>query len=125
MGTNLLPEQFSDLEPFAKEWALATGPERARQRLSSSIEKIRAFYDAMLPRMDEIITYLNQFPLEKIPEQAKPLFYLTLSLAEVSRPVELYGQPEAAGIEESRFVLTHEPELDRSPPAPVHVTITG
>ena len=113
MTVGLLPEQFKDLEPYASKWGLATGPERGRKRLSSTMEEIQAFYDAIFSRVDAIMEYLNQFPLETMPEEARRLLYLTLSLAEVSRPVELFGQPAAEGLDETRFALTHEPELPR------------
>ena len=104
MSSGLLPGQFTDLEPFIG-WALAKESERTRKRLSSAMEEIQAFYDAMLPRMEAIFDYLNQFPLEQMPEDAKPLFYLTLSLAEVADAVELYKQPGVIdGFDPYRFV---------------------
>jgi len=104
MSRGLLPEQFKDLEPFM-EWALAKESERTRKRLSSPMEELRAFYHAMLPRMEAIIEYLNQFPLDQMSEDAERLFYLTLSLAEVADAVELYGQPEVInGFDPSRFI---------------------
>jgi hypothetical protein len=113
MATRLLPDQFEDLEPYVSKWALATGPERGRARLSSTMEEIQVFCDATFPRMDAIIEYLDQFPLEALPEEVRPLLYLTLSLAEVSRPVELFGRPGAKGLDETRFELIREPELPR------------
>jgi hypothetical protein len=101
----LLPDPFKDLEPFVSSWALAKEAERNRKRLSSTMEEIRAFYQALLPRMEAIIAYLNRFPLEEMPEDARRLFYLTLSLAEISPAVELYGEPGVIdGFESARFV---------------------
>ena len=34
MADSLLPPEFSDLEPFAATWCLATEPERFAQRLA-------------------------------------------------------------------------------------------
>jgi len=105
----ILPEQFSDLERFVGPWALATERERNRKRLSSTMEEIRTFYDAMLPRMAATVEYLNQFPLEQMPEEAKRLLYLTLSLAEVANAVELFGQPGVIdGFDPERFIPMHE-----------------
>ena len=105
----MLPKQFSDLERFVGPWALATEKERNRKRLSSTMEEIRAFYDAMLLRMEAVIGYLNQFPLDQVPEEAKRLLYLTLSLAEVANAVELFGQPGVIdGFDPERFIPMHE-----------------
>ena len=104
MSKSLLPKQFEDLEPFIG-WSLAKERERIKKRTSSTIEEIRAFYDAILPKMKTILAYLNQFPLNQIPEDAKRLFYLTLSLAEVANAVELFGEPNVVdGFDASRFV---------------------
>jgi hypothetical protein len=104
MSKNSLPEQFKDLEPFIK-WALATEGERVKMRVASTMGEIRAFYDAMLPRMKVVVPYLNEFPLEQMPEDAERLFYMTLSLAEVANAVELYDQPGVVdGFDPSGFV---------------------
>src|SRR5712691_12142500 len=100
MPNRLLPDQFQDLEPFVETWALATETDRNRKRLSSTMEEIQTFYNALVPRMEAILEYLNQFPLAKmpedvqtLPEETRRLFYLALSLAEVTTAVELYKQP--------------------------------
>ena len=107
MSERQLPEPFSDLEPYSA-WSLATEGERQRKRLSSSMEEIQVFYDAILPRMDAIISYLDQFPLDALPTAAQRLLYLTCSLAEVSTAVELFKQPRVPdGYDATRFVATH------------------
>src|SRR5262245_56269168 len=108
MSKRVLPETFQDLELFA-EWALATEKERNHKRLSSSMEEIQAFYDAILPRMEVVIEYLNRFPLDTMPADAQRLLYLTLSLAEVAPAVELFKQPSVVdGYDAARFVPVHK-----------------
>ncbi|MGE0680538.1 MAG: hypothetical protein AB7P69_06470 [Candidatus Binatia bacterium] len=92
MPESALPEAFRNLEQWLA-WSLATEQERSDKRQSSTMVDIKAFYDAMLVRMEEILPYLEQFPLDEMPEDAQRLFYLTLSLAEVAPAVELFGQP--------------------------------
>lgn len=111
----LLPDGFQDYEPFVNKWALATERARNQTRLSSPMAEIQALYDALLPRMDEIIDYLNQFPLNELPEDARRLFYLTLSLAEVAPAVEFYKQPEVIdGFPADRFVPVVVPHMTPS-----------
>ncbi len=98
-----LPEPFQSLEPFSA-WALATERERRAKRLSSSMEDIQAFYDALFPQLEAVVAYLDQFPLDQLPAEAQPLYYLTLSLVEVTSAVELYHNPHIfEAIEPTRF----------------------
>jgi hypothetical protein len=108
MAEAVLPEKFEDLEPFVA-WSLPTERERNRKRLASSMAEIQAFYDAILPRGEAIIEYLNQFALEEMPMKEKRLFYLVLSLAEVANAVELFKQPGVIdGFDPERFLPMHE-----------------
>jgi len=90
----LLPDEFSDLEPFAADWALRTEPERHAKRLASSMEEMQALYDAVFPRTKAAIEYLNKYDLDEMPMRAKRLLYLLYSLIQVSFPVEVWKQPE-------------------------------
>lgn len=92
MPEPLFPTAFHDLEKWSA-WSLATEQERSDKRQASTMAEIKAFYDAMLARMEDVLPYVEQFPLEKMPADAQRLFYLTLSLAEVAPAVELFGQP--------------------------------
>ena len=49
MTGTLLPEQFSDFEPYAPTWCLATERERFAQRMASTMDEMQAFYDAFFP----------------------------------------------------------------------------
>jgi len=88
-----LPEGFEDLAPFAEAWALPTLRARHEKRRSSTMEEIRRFYEAMLPRMDAIVSRLEQFPLGAMPEAEKRLLDLALAFMVVSPAVELFHQP--------------------------------
>ena len=75
------------IEPFISEWGLPTAAERVAKRTASSMEEINAFYEAMLPWMEEIINYLNQFHLSNIPAKAEPVAYAALAMCEIDNPV--------------------------------------
>ncbi len=94
MSEPLLPEMFADLEPFA-DWARE--PERARteRKEAASVEEIRAFYDAMMLRFDEILDYLQNHFGNDMPAPAHRLYLMSLSLIEVASLVELYKRREA------------------------------
>jgi len=86
-----LPSGFSDLEPYA-DWALRTEAERYARRLASSMDELQAFYDAAFPRLEDAISYCDQFPLSDLPEDAEHLLWLCYSLVNVSFPVEVWRQ---------------------------------
>ena len=92
--TALLPEEFSDLEPFAQTWCLTTEPERWEQRQSTSMEEMQSFYDAVFPRAEEAISYCDRFELHDMPADATRLLQLLHSLVMVSYAVEVWGQQQ-------------------------------
>jgi len=103
-----LPEPFQDLESYLA-WSLPTERERSAKRQASTLAEIKAFYDAMLARLEEVLSYLGQFPLENIPEDVQRLFFLALSLAEVAPAIENFGQPRVVeGYDIARFIPVHD-----------------
>jgi hypothetical protein len=88
----MLPADFSDLEPFAARWSLPTETERYATRIASSMEDMRAFYDAITPVAKSAIAYCNQYPLDDMPEEVLNLMHLLYSMIMVSFPVECWGQ---------------------------------
>jgi hypothetical protein len=109
VNQKLLPIQFTDLEPLAQTWSLATQRQREERRRVSTPTEMRIVYDTLLVRMDAILDYINQYPLDHMPEEAKRLMYLTFSLAEVAPYVECYGcQPRVPdSFEDTRFIAVH------------------
>ena len=88
----VLPPDFADLERFA-DWSLATEGERYAKRLASSLDETQELYDVVLARIEPAYTYLNQFPLAELPEDATRLLWLLYSFINVSFPVEAWRQP--------------------------------
>jgi hypothetical protein len=103
--TGTLPEQFRDLE-WLGDWILTTEKERSAKRLSTPYPEIEKVYNALLPRLDEILAYLNGFPLDAMPEAEDRLLTLTFVLAEVAPAVEFFGQPSViGGFDPERFTI--------------------
>jgi hypothetical protein len=109
MADTLLPREFSDLEPFAKTWCLASEPERYAKRLASTMVEIQAFYNAAFPRAEEAIVYLEKFPLDDLPGDAYRLLQLLYSLILVSFAVEIWRQPYIPDTGTASFELKLEP----------------
>lgn len=85
-----LPGRFGQLEYLVGQWALPTEKLRSARRWSASAEEFQEFYDAMVPLINEILAYLDQFSLDEMPEDVLALFHLSLSLAESAPHVEFY-----------------------------------
>jgi hypothetical protein len=105
----MLPTAFADLEPFAATWCLPSEPERLAQRLSSSMDEMHAFYDAVTPRAEAAMAYLEQYPLHDLPDDATNLLHLLYSMIQVSFPVEAWGQPNVPDTGSATFDCILEP----------------
>lgn len=103
-----LPSEFADLQGFSG-WALATETARAQRRRDSTLDELREFYDAMLPRLMAALDYLNGFPLSHMPAQELALLQMSFAFAEIAPFVEQYGRTVLPEIfDERRFVPLHD-----------------
>jgi hypothetical protein len=109
MAATLMPPEFSDLEPFAGEWCLASEPERYAKRLASTMGEMQTFYDAFFPRAEEAIAWCDRFPLDAMPADAERLLQLLHSLLMVSYAVEVWKQPAVVNSGSARIDRTLEP----------------
>lgn len=107
---NLLPPEFADLEPFA-DWALPSEAERYAKRLATSMEEIQRFYDAAFPRLEDAAVYLEQLPLDDLPEDAQRLLRLCYSLINISFPVEAWRQARVPDSGASTLECVIEPAI--------------
>jgi hypothetical protein len=103
-----LPSEFADLEPFAS-WGLPTERERYAKRLDSTMEELQAFYDAALPRLEDAMTYLDQYPYGELPDDAERLLWVFSALVTVSFPVEVWRQPKVPDAGASSLDSVYEP----------------
>ncbi len=116
MSDKALPKPFTDLEPLVQAWSLKTERERNGKRLSSTMEQIRAFYDALVPRAQSVLEYLKDYPCSDtpggasaLPDTERRLVNLMLMLAEVAPAVETFGEPSViGGFESARFAPDHD-----------------
>ena len=87
MTVNAQKPDFSKLSPFIAEWGLPHSAERVARRAGGSMKEIRDFHEAMLPRLEEVINYLNNFPVSEIPTDDMALAYAALAMCEIDNPV--------------------------------------
>jgi hypothetical protein len=105
-----LPPSFADLEPYLR-WALPTETARSQLRRDSRMSDLAQFYQAMLPRLPTILSHLNEFPLDAMPDAEVNLFRIGLSFAEVAPFVEQYDRTVIPLLfDERRFAPLHDPK---------------
>ena len=90
-----LPQGFDYLQPYIGNWgSLENQKDRYLLRQRSDMGSLKQFYDDAAPRLEEIFTYLDRFPVtEPLPASEQLLFDITLGLAEAAQAIEFYGEP--------------------------------
>ena len=109
MAEAMLPSEFSDLEPFATTWCLATEGERFAQRLAVPMDQMQAFYDAITARYEDAMAYCDKFAIDDMPEDATNLMHMLYSMIMVSFPVECWKQPRVPDSGASSLDCVSEP----------------
>lgn len=105
----LLPPEFADLEPFARNWSLPSENERQARRLASTFAELEALYDAVAPRAPEAIAYLDRLDIDDLPEPARRLMHLLCSLITISYAVDVFRQPSIPDSGSAYFDVVSEP----------------
>ena len=85
--------EFSGLNEFVAGWGLPTAHERLIKRSEASMAEIESFYEAIVPRLEEIITFLNRYPVDQIPRDYLPLAYTALAACEIDDAVNVWKSP--------------------------------
>jgi hypothetical protein len=106
-----LPQEFSDLEPFVADWALPTRAQRYEARLSKPFDELVTFYDAVAPRAEEAIAYLNGVDIDDLPDDATTLLQLLYSMILVSYAVNVFKQNRIPDSGAAFFEMVAEPTV--------------
>ncbi len=107
----LLPDGYADLEPYVPEWARPTRQERYVTRLSKTLPELTEFYDAVAPRAEEAIGYLNDRDIRDLAEPDGRLLCLLYSMILVSYAVNVFEQPRIPDSGAAFFDTTAEPAV--------------
>jgi len=107
----LLPDGFSELEAFVPDWALPTRAERYAARLDRDFGELVAFYDAVAPRAEEAVAYLDSLDITALPEDATRLLHLLYSMILVSYAVNVFKQNRIPDSGAAFFEMVAEPAV--------------
>ena len=111
MTNSALPQGFSELEPFVAEWALPARAQRYEARLSKPYEELVTFYDAVAPRAEDAIAYLNTLDIDALPDDATRLLQLLYSMILVSYAVNVFKQNRIPDSGAAFFDMVAEPAV--------------
>ena len=111
MSDLTLPQAFSDLQPLVADWALPTRAQRYEARLSKPFDELVAFYDAVAPRAEEAIAYLNGLDIDDLPDDATTLLHLLYSMILVSYAVNVFKQNRIPDSGAAFFEMVAEPAV--------------
>ncbi|MCP5379301.1 MAG: hypothetical protein H6915_01215 [Novosphingobium sp.] len=89
--TMQMPRGFEDLAGLAAEWAGPSENARSEVRWNASAADFKAFYDAMMPRLPDVLAELGRTTLEEMDIARTNLFSLAAAFAEAAPHHELYG----------------------------------
>jgi hypothetical protein len=106
-----LPQGFADLEPFVADWALPTRAQRYEARLSKPYDELVRFYDAVAPRAEGAIAYLDGFDINELPDDAARLLHLLYSMILVSYAVNVFKQNRIPDSGAAFFDMVAEPAV--------------
>jgi len=106
-----LPPGFEALEPWVADWVKPRRDERYHVRLSKTIEELGEFYDAIAPRAEEAMAYLDGLDLNDLPPAADNLLQLLYSMILVSYSVNVFFQPHIPDSGAAFFFATLEPAV--------------
>ncbi len=106
-----LPQAFSDLEQFVAGWALPTRAQRYEARLSKPFDELVTFYDAVAPKAEEAIAYLNGLDIDDLPDDATTLLRLLYSMILVSYAVNVFKQNRIPDSGAAFFEMVAEPAV--------------
>jgi hypothetical protein len=88
-----LPTQFADLTRFTTRWDLPGTNQRYAMRLSSTMDELQDFHDALLPRVEDIRAYLDGKNFDEYTEADLRLARLVFAWVPVAEAVEVFKQP--------------------------------
>jgi hypothetical protein len=117
------PPDFSELDDHVAAWGLPTLQQRREKRLHCTFEELKSFHDAMMPRLEEIIAFLDQFPVAAIPPAFTQLADAVLAMCEVDDPVSKWRSvlledaldPRRFTIKKTFYDTTHSPRHGEEP----------
>ena len=106
-----LPEGFLELEPFVADWSLAKRADRYAARLNRPFNDLVVFYDAVAPRAEEAIAYLDTLDINALPKDATRLLHLLYSFILVSYAVNVFNQNRIPDSGAAFFDMVAEPAV--------------
>ena len=106
-----LPTGFSGPRALRRRLGQPTRAERYAMRLSKPFDELAEFYDAIAPRAEEAIAYLDGLDLDALRRRRARLLQLLYSMILVSYAVNVFKQPKIPDSGSAFFDMVFEPAV--------------
>ena len=113
--SELLPDGFGALEPFAATWAIEGAANRMQRRLDSEPAEREAFFNAGRDMVPAALELLDRKPIGEFDEKEQRLMNLVLSLAHIAQAVEIQKDDEPGHAHYARFITITRASSDCNP----------
>ena len=107
--SQLLPDQFSELNQYIDRWDNRGMADQYAARVNSTMEEMQGFYDAVKARIPEIREYLDSKEFSEYSEGDRILGNLVFAWVPVAESVEVFKQPTVPD-SKSWWNIVDEPE---------------
>ncbi len=111
MSVTRLPAGFAELDVFVDTWDLPDIGSRYAARLSSSMDDMQAFNDAMVARAEDVKSWLDARSFDDYTDADRCLARLMFAYAVVAQSVEIYKQPAVPDAGNRMFDVVLEPKM--------------
>ncbi len=111
LDATTLPAGFDELERWVPHWVQPTRDERYAVRLTTPIEEITEFYDAIAARAEDAMVHLDGLDQDDLPDESYRLQHLLYSMILVAYAVNVFKQPHVPDSGSAFFSATTEPAV--------------
>ena len=85
-----LPD-ISGLSQYIEKWGTcATMRARMEERCVTPFPQLEAFHTAILPVLEQLVDFLDQFPPDDLPEEYIPLANTVMAVGEIDKAVTVW-----------------------------------
>ena len=84
-----LPDGFQALADIGPDWLIPDEQGRHVKRVTSDLKTVKAFYEKVVPHLNEMIAYLQPKDAAGLTQAERNLYLLALVCMEMSHPIDL------------------------------------
>ena len=107
-----LPD-ISGLSQYIEKWGTcATMRARMEERCVTPFPQLEAFHTAILPVLEQLVDFLDQFPPDDLPEEYIPLANTVMAVGEIDKAVTVWRASMLRDALDPRRFIDKRSEVD-------------